>query len=218
MYASWLMEAGIHRTKLEDIYPDAMVDALRFLPYHTSYTTLFAAMKANGLDPTALMLAVKGDSQLINTVEARLFANGVIGSNGVNGTVAPWTKMLHWMVVGEYNWRVDKKWQRTITRKVEEKVKAQYCRSGADVEEMAQEGWGWITEVWEPNSDELVGTLFFGNTGPRWDQRIKVFNVQHLSSLYDVLAEGAATHARAHTCTCACNTTPLKRRACCHQR
>ena len=87
-----------------------------------------------------------------------------------------------------------------ITKKLEEEVKSQYCRSGADDEEMASSGRGWITKVLEPNSKELEGTMFFGNTAPRVDQRIKMFNVQHLKCLYDVLAQGA-THARALTNT-----------------
>ena len=129
-----------------------------------------------------------------------MYVHGIVGSNGEDGTVAPWTRMLHWMLVGvgDWDWRGDKHWQKTITKKLEEEVKTQYLRSGADDADMARGGWGWITKVWEPNSKKLEDTMFFGNTGPRVDQRIKVLNVQHLKSLYDVLAKGAK-HARSPT-------------------
>ena len=201
LHASWLMEAGINRANVRDIYPDGMVDALTFLPYHSNYSSLFKVMEVKGITSPGLILAVKGDSQLINTVESMLYAQGIVGSNGENGTVAPWTRMLNWMLEGEWDWRADKRWQRSINKKVVEEVGKQYSwRSGADDEEMARGGWGWITEVWEPNSKQLEGTMFFGNTAPRVDQRIKMFNVQHLKCLYDVLAQGA-THARALTNT-----------------
>ncbi len=90
VHASWLMEAGIHRANVLDIYPDAMAHALPFLPYHSNYTSLFAVMEARNLVSPHLILAVKGDSQLINTVESMLFAKGIVGSNGVDGTVAPY--------------------------------------------------------------------------------------------------------------------------------
>ena len=210
LHASWLMETGIYRANAEDIYPDAMVAAIPFLPYHCSYKSLFDAMEKKGISNPGLMLGVKGDSQFINTVESMLYARGIVASNGKDGTIAPWARILNWMIVGggDWDWRLDKKWQKLITKKLEEEVKSQYCRSGADDEEMASSGRGWITKVLEPNSKELGDTMFFGNTGPRLDQRIKMFNVQHLKSLYDVVAKGA-THARAHTCKYSRNTMPL---------
>ena len=200
VHASWLMEAGINRANVEDIYPDGMAEAIPYVRYHSNYSSLFTAMQVNALVPPGLVMAIKGDSQLINTMESMMYVHGIVGSNGEDGTVAPWTRMLNWMLVGvgDWDWRVDKHWQKTITKKLEEEVKTQYFRSGADDADMARGGWGWITKVWEPNSKKLEDTMFFCNTGPRVDQRIKVFNVQHLKSLYDVLAKGAK-HARAPT-------------------
>jgi hypothetical protein len=194
--ADWLRAEGFSTGCKEGLYDEDMCAAWDILMVVDNYRKLDEVLATRNMPSMSRVHQFTNDSQYVQTVEARLYVTGIVGSDGC-GSWAIYKKLLMWIIdrdneIGQQLFGPGNRhdmWSWRVAEATEKSVLDHYNLYQASTD-LTMAAMGSVTRVLKGKSCLLQDLHFFEGAGPPLHQDCKVFNFDHLQHLVTVLATG----------------------------